>query len=679
MTMQRALQFGSILIVLVVAFLPSLIMGSQSAGAQTSIDYDSDGDGLVEIAYLEQLDAVRWDLQGDGYADHAHDEDAFEAAFPYAADDMGCDDRCVGYELTKNLDFNVESSYGSASVNREWTSGAGWLPINGFSATFEGNGHTIVDLYINRRTVAGTDSTGLFGSIPSESVIRRVGLVSADIRGNNKVGGLVGHNEGSISESYASGSVQGNKDVGGLVGHNSGSISNSHSSGKVTGSTNVGGLIGTVSGSSPVTRSYSNAYATGIELTGGLVGVNYNGPIVQCYATGQVKGREDIGGLVGRNWGTIEATYATGSIAGVHATGGLIGANEGTLFASYATGRVRGKYLAGGLVGVNGGFIFSGYSTSRISGERAVGGLIGVNDGRVAESYWDTEKSRTLVGIGADDRNRDGRVGRGDYVARTRGAIGRRTKQLREPTDYTGIYGNWNVDFDNADGDFDESTGGKDYWDFGTSGNYPLLKADFDGDGTASWWEFGRQPGRRTAPTRTPTATIAATHTPTHTPTITSTPTNTGTPTAAPTSTDTAAPTITPTSTHTATATPTQARTTTPIRTSTPTLTPIHTPSPTVTSTSTPVPTATPLIIVVTATPKPPAPTQTPIIVVVTRVLPTNTPELAPALAPHSDSVGGCGLSASVSAGTVAANVLLMLAPLGLAGGMRHFQKRRNG
>lgn len=34
--------------------------------AQAGVDYDADDDGLIEIKWLEQLDVVRWDLNGDG-------------------------------------------------------------------------------------------------------------------------------------------------------------------------------------------------------------------------------------------------------------------------------------------------------------------------------------------------------------------------------------------------------------------------------------------------------------------------------------------------------------------------------------------------------------------------------------------------------------------------------------
>ena len=32
----------------------------------TTVDYDTDDDGLIEISNLAQLDAVRYDLSGDG-------------------------------------------------------------------------------------------------------------------------------------------------------------------------------------------------------------------------------------------------------------------------------------------------------------------------------------------------------------------------------------------------------------------------------------------------------------------------------------------------------------------------------------------------------------------------------------------------------------------------------------
>ena len=54
---------------LTVALLFTVTAGLDGASAQSPVDYDADDDGLIEIEWLGQLDAVRWDLDGDGFAD----------------------------------------------------------------------------------------------------------------------------------------------------------------------------------------------------------------------------------------------------------------------------------------------------------------------------------------------------------------------------------------------------------------------------------------------------------------------------------------------------------------------------------------------------------------------------------------------------------------------------------
>lgn len=58
--------------------------GADGAGAQSGDydKYDKDDDGLIEIDNLEQLNAVRWDLDGDGVADLPEYADDYAAAFP---------------------------------------------------------------------------------------------------------------------------------------------------------------------------------------------------------------------------------------------------------------------------------------------------------------------------------------------------------------------------------------------------------------------------------------------------------------------------------------------------------------------------------------------------------------------------------------------------------------------
>ena len=45
-------------------------------------DYDRDDDGLIEISTLEQLDAIRHDLNGDGKPDDPSEEDSYADAYP---------------------------------------------------------------------------------------------------------------------------------------------------------------------------------------------------------------------------------------------------------------------------------------------------------------------------------------------------------------------------------------------------------------------------------------------------------------------------------------------------------------------------------------------------------------------------------------------------------------------
>ena len=88
---------------------------------------------------------------------------------------------------------------------------------NTFTGTFDGKGYKITHLHINRPY---TDCVGLFGCIGSGSEIKNASLEEVDVRGRNYLGGLVGTNEGTITNSYSTGTVSGGAYIGGLVGGN---------------------------------------------------------------------------------------------------------------------------------------------------------------------------------------------------------------------------------------------------------------------------------------------------------------------------------------------------------------------------------------------------------------------------------------------------------------------------
>ena len=86
----------------------------------------ADNDGFIEVANLAQLDALRYDLDGDGLVDGAIWM-PYYSAYPMGALGMGCpSEGCTGYELTANLDFDTDDDGDVDSGDDYWSGGAGW-------------------------------------------------------------------------------------------------------------------------------------------------------------------------------------------------------------------------------------------------------------------------------------------------------------------------------------------------------------------------------------------------------------------------------------------------------------------------------------------------------------------------------------------------------------------------
>ena len=148
---------------------PAATANPTATPAPVGRDYDTDDDGLIEIASLAQLDVIRHDRDGDGVSDYA----GYAAAFPNAMADMGCIKGCSGYELTADLDFAPNGNSLFDAGDTYWNDGAGWLPIGEpetpfrYNAVFDGNGHTIANLYIRRRMPATSDFSAPPARTPS--------------------------------------------------------------------------------------------------------------------------------------------------------------------------------------------------------------------------------------------------------------------------------------------------------------------------------------------------------------------------------------------------------------------------------------------------------------------------------------------------------------------------------
>ena len=134
----------------------------------------------------------------------------------------------------------------------------------------------------------------------------------------------------------------------------------------------------------------------------GLVGVNYGTVRNLGVNNATLDGFYYVGGLVGRNQAgaRIETSFSSGTVhSQFSGAGGLAGANFGAVADSYSSANVAGAAgQSGGLVGTNGGSIGTSLATGAV--DSGSGGLVGRGSGAVADSFWNTETSRTTTSAG---------------------------------------------------------------------------------------------------------------------------------------------------------------------------------------------------------------------------------------------------------------------------------------
>jgi hypothetical protein len=272
------------------------------------------------------------------------------------------------FKMMADIDFNelIGTNYS--------TIGYYSIPhIKPFSGVFDGNGHTISNFSYNSEYI---DCLGLFSIVDGENAqIKNLGLIAPDINADTqRTGAIVGWmKRGYIIGCYViDGNITGDFVVGGFVGSNSGTI----------------------------TDSYALSTISGIRFVGGFSGIN-TGTISNCYANSSVlcpvvsSGWSGFGGLVGQNDGLVTNCYVIGDVSATRGyIGGLIGRNHNSITNCYAIGNVSGEGDVGGLLGLNSGLITNCYSAGNVTGTNNIGGLVGNgNPDRVISSFWDIETS----------------------------------------------------------------------------------------------------------------------------------------------------------------------------------------------------------------------------------------------------------------------------------------------
>jgi len=231
-------------------------------------------------------------------------------------------------------DWGLDKYY-KQMENIDLSSIANWTPIGTASARFtgnyDGNGHKISNLTITSATAAGV---GLFAGTGSGATVKNVGIVNCNINvAFPTVGGVVGANQGTVQNCYATGDVTGTNYVGGVMGANQGTVEYCYSTGTVIGTSVVGGVVGGNTTGGTVQYCYSTGNVSGTSgAAGGVAGTNEGGTVQNCYSTGNVTGTI-AGGVVGGSTsgasGTVKNCYATGNVTSSSIAGGVVGACSG--------------------------------------------------------------------------------------------------------------------------------------------------------------------------------------------------------------------------------------------------------------------------------------------------------------------------------------------------------------
>ncbi len=243
--------------------------------------------------------------------------------------------------------YFIQTAHIDATSTSTWNSGVGFSPIgnntDNFTGSYDGKGHTINGLTINRSDI---DYVGLFGY--SSATISNIGVINVNITGKKYVGGLVGYNSVRLNNS----------------GYNTGAVADPNSE--------------------SINNTYTSGTVIGHNLVGGLIGMNNHAQVSASYSNVKTEGQNDIGGLIGQCWGEgIYNSYATGKADGWFNVGGLIGylGGEAAVVNCYALGQTMGSSI-GGLIGFK-------------------------ETGTITNSFWDTETSGQAVSAGGTGKTTD--------------------------------------------------------------------------------------------------------------------------------------------------------------------------------------------------------------------------------------------------------------------------------
>lgn len=232
---------------------------------------------------------------------------------------------------------------------------------------------------------------GYIENAQSNSAVTTAGLSAGQYASN--LGGIVGINEkhelsglgpefdtdiNNVSAHGVTGKAGSTKISGGIVGTNNGKLTNIYNESIIHGSEAIGGIAGTnvmvgqddMFASQPTLENIANAVEiigdAGSKNVGGLVGKQDHATTNQGRNTGAITGCTNVGGMVGYNTAGSYLNNLENSpqatITGITNVGGIAGVNEGVISADdqlnlLNSGKIYGWENVGGIAGKNSGSI----------------------------------------------------------------------------------------------------------------------------------------------------------------------------------------------------------------------------------------------------------------------------------------------------------------------------------
>ena len=276
--------------------------------------------------------------------------------------------------------FGANGSNASAVLTADIDlAGYDWTPLNKFYGSFNGDGHTIRNLYIN----SASYPVGLFGYVKTGASVTKLGItgnVTTTNKSYGQAGGIAGYMESdtSVTESWSSVNVTGGKHGGGIAGYTAGgsAITDCYATGTIR------------------TISANECYLGGIC---GSYFSNTNGAtITNCYSTSTVIGSGGnasyVGGLspIKAEANYVNSYYLEGSVSGASPKYGITGLGTAkTADELKALAATLGGSFAEDSENINGGYPILAWQGAKqpLAGDVNADGTVNVTDAELVYNY----------------------------------------------------------------------------------------------------------------------------------------------------------------------------------------------------------------------------------------------------------------------------------------------------